>query len=250
MSAGQGSSSRKTRSQSIDRSDNANAALVQEVIKDIIKNKTFLSLVEGSISKRLNEMEQTIEKQDALIMELQTSNNDKSKELTALKQQVNRLNYNLEALDQKLDAQEQYSRRNCVRLFGCPEKSGENTYITVLKVASEHLHMDLKLEDIERSHRVGKRKEHPDRQNPRGIIVKFKSYRKRQEFISKRRQLKGQKISIVEDLTSRNQKLLNETRTNIKVDKAWSKDGRIYALLKGNNNQTKLIHNSEDLKKL
>ena len=57
-------------------------------------------------------------------------------------------------------------------------------------------------------------------------------------------------MAIVEDLTARNQKLLNETRTNVKVDKAWSKDGRIHALLKGKENQTKVIHNIADLKKL
>ena len=57
-------------------------------------------------------------------------------------------------------------------------------------------------------------------------------------------------MSIVEDLTAMNQRLLNETRTHAKVENAWSKDGRIYALLKGKNNQTKLIHNTDDLKKL
>ena len=57
-------------------------------------------------------------------------------------------------------------------------------------------------------------------------------------------------MSIVEDLTSRNQKLLNATRTNDKVDNAWSRDGRIFALLKGTNNQTRLIHNIDDLVKL
>ena len=120
----------------------------------------------------------------------------------------------------------------------------------VLKVANENLHVDIKLEDFERSHRVGQKNERPKKDKPRGIIIKFKSYRKRQVFISRRRKLKGLKMSIVEDLTSRNQKLLNAPRTNDKVENAWSRDERIFALLKGTNNQTRLIHNMDDLVKL
>lgn len=230
--------------------DTVNAAIVQEVIKDILQSKSFLSLVEASIAKRVKVMEETIEKQNALIMDLEISNNDKSRQLLELQQQIGKHNDSLRSLNLKLDAQEQYSRRNCVRLFGCSERAGENTDTIALNVASEHLQVDLKLDDIERSHRVGQKKEHPNKDHPRGIIIKFKSYRKRQEFLSKRRKLKGKKMSIVEDLTAMNQRLLNETRTHAKVENAWSKDGRIYALLKGKNNQTKLIHNTDDLKKL
>ena len=168
MSTGQCPSSMKTRSQSIDQTDTANATLVQEVIKDILQNKGFLSLVEGSIAKRLTTMEETIEKQDALILELQSSNNEKSTQITDLQEQISSHKNRLEVIDHKLDAQEQYSRRNCVRVFGCREKLGENTDITVLKIAHEHLQVDLKLEDIERSHRVGQKKEQPNALAPTG----------------------------------------------------------------------------------
>lgn len=239
----------KTRSQStIDRIDPVQ--LAQDVIKDILQNKSFISLVEGSIAKRIKGMEETIEQQNALILELQMSNNDKSRELIDLQKQVNDQRDRLQAMDAKLDAQEQYSRRNCVRVFGCPERQGENTDAIVLKVAKDQLKVDLKLEDIERSHRVGPKRETFNKDSPRGIIVKFKSYRMRQEFISNRRKLKGQRMSIVEDLTARNQKLLNDARTNEKVEQAWSKDGRVFVLLKGTNNHTRLIRNLQDIRKL
>ena len=241
-----------SRSRSPDRTDHA---LIQEVIKDLLQSQNFLSLVEESINKRVRDMEETIEKQDGLIMELQHSNNEKEKDIANLKKQIISQHNSIQAIDTNLNTQEQYSRRNCVRLFGCKERPGENTDLIAMKVASDHLKVDLKLEDIERSHRVGQRKENRDGGGepiPRAIIIKFKSYRKRQEYITNRRKLKGLRMSIAEDLTIRNQKLLTETGKHEKVEAAWSRDGRIFALVKHTDGSKKkrLIHNSDELAKL
>ena len=102
-------SSMKTRSQStVEQND---PALVQEVIKDILQSKSFLSLVEESITNRVKEMEETIEKQTAQILDLETSNKDKTKQITDLQKRIKEHNASLDAIDLKLDAQEQYSRR-------------------------------------------------------------------------------------------------------------------------------------------
>ena len=128
---------------------------------------------------------------------------------------------------------------------------------------NDTLKVDLSVDDIERSHRVGTPGELPsesdadtpdDQSAPikayRGIIVKFKSYRKRQEIIRNRRKLKGHKRAIVEDLTVRNQKLLANARSHPQVEAAWSSDGRIIALLKGKDHKKKPIRNEDDLKLL
>ena len=95
-----------------------------------------------------------------------------------------------------INAQEQYSRRNCLRFFGCPERKGESTDSIVMKMVNDILKVNLTVDDIERSHRVGMPGEPLPEPAPgaiedptaptkiyRGIIVKFKSYRKRQEII-------------------------------------------------------------------
>ena len=137
-------------------------------------------------------------------------------------------------------------------MFGYPEKERENTDNIVMDLAHNTLKVELSIDDIERSHRVGPKKEPGDRSGgkPRGIIVKFKSYRKRMEILKSRRKLKGTKCVIVEDLTAKNQSLLHEARGHSKVETAWSKDGQIIALLKGTAKTKKLIHNHDDLKKL
>ena len=83
-----------------------------------------------------------------------------------------------------------------------------------------------------------------------GAVYKFKSYRKRMEVVKNRRKLKGTKYVIVEDLTAKNQKLLNEARVHSKVETAWSKDGHIIVLLKGSAKSTKLIRSCDELKML
>ena len=84
---------------------------------------------------------------------------------------------------------------------------------------------------------------------PRSIIVKFSSYRKRKEILNNRKKLKNTGISIVEDLTSRNQKLLAMTRGTKGVLAAWSSDGRIIALVpaSGGKSAKKLITSESDL---
>ena len=157
----------------------------------------------------------------------------------------------MQKLSNSIDAQEQYSRWNCLRLFGCPEQEGENIDDVIFNIASDLLKVNLQREDVERSNRVGaKRKKQDGTSIPRGIIIKFKSYRKRREILASRPQLKGKKMIPVEDLTAKNQELLKHARDHEKIMSAWSIDGRIIALLRGKNKVTKVIHGEEDLKSL
>ena len=104
-----------------------NSALIQDIVKDILQNERFTSLVEESISKRMSELELTIEKQKGDIFELQNCNDNKSKEISMLKEKVVTQENHLQRVDYQINNQEQYSRRNCVRLFGCSERKGETT---------------------------------------------------------------------------------------------------------------------------
>lgn len=134
-------------------------------------------------------------------------------------------------LENEVDQIEQYSRRNCARISGIPESTGESTDNIVLDLAKE-MKVDLSLAEIDRSHRVG-RIITPGR--PRQIIVKFTSYRARYKVFSKRRDMKTnpklKNIYVNEDLTYRRNKLLYEARQAVKnkhIIGAWSFDGSIF----------------------
>ena len=234
-----------TRSRSKERN---NTMIVQEILRDLLTSETFIALVKDSVDKKIKDMQETLDQQQADILELQVKNDKKTKEIEKLNKTINEQTNRLNNIDLKLNAEEQYSRRNCLRLFGYPEKTSENTDNIMIELANNALKVDLSLEDIERSHRVGPKNEPGEKRGrPRGIIIKFKSYRKRIEVLKNRRKLKGTKYVIVEDLTAKNQTLLNKARESTKVETAWSKDGVIIVLLKGSTKITKRIRCQEDL---
>ena len=94
------------------------------------------------------------------------------------------LRQKIQQLEAKTDLAEQYSRRNCLRISGVPETADENTDDYICDFAHA-LDVDLTINGIDRSHRVGK----PVtgfRNKPRDIIVKFVSYRMRAKFYKAR----------------------------------------------------------------
>ena len=56
----------------------------------------------------------------------------------------------------QVDALEQYSRRNCVRIDPIPESAEENTG-DIVKAVAKSVGVNLTDEAIDRSHRVGKK---------------------------------------------------------------------------------------------
>ena len=92
----------------------------------------------------------------------------------------------LKEVRDEMNALEQYSRRNCLDIAGVPETPNENTDDHVIGVARA-LGVPLGKPDIEISHRVGR----PRDGKTRKIIVKFVSYRKRQELYAERKKLRA-----------------------------------------------------------
>ena len=62
------------------------------------------------------------------------------------------------SLPSEIDNLEQYSRRNCLVLHGVNESNNENTNEIIIKTFSEELGVEIKENDLDRSHRLGKPK--------------------------------------------------------------------------------------------
>ena len=85
----------------------------------------------------------------------------------------------VEELEIKVDRAEQYSRRHCLRVCGIPETAGESVDEKIIEMATA-LDSDISIDDIDRSHRLGKpRRSNGQTVKPRDIIIKFTSYRAR-----------------------------------------------------------------------
>ena len=186
---------------------------------------------------------------DARLKSLTETIKERDNRITALESTVHDLQV-------KLDDQEQYSRRESLRVDGIAERENESTDQLILELCNQQLNVEppLQLQDIARSHRTG------DRANigKRAILVKFNSYRIRNQVIRARRQLKtvndsrrtdGQApIYMNEDLTRRRAHLAYQARSLKKtkrISDTWTWDGLIR--VKDLHNRVHTIQKESDL---
>lgn len=210
------------------RSDKAMApkvdsAVVDACITKVLSNDDIIDSLVTKISDRLRKV---------IDESISTALRATREELTALKENVTALTEQVKTLDAKLqhrtDDLEQYQRRTNLRVFGIPEKPNEDTDQLVLEVFKSNLKLDtMTVEQIQRSHRVGK-KQPPDAggvARPRPIIVRFAGYRERRRVFEKKRLLKGTNITIKEDLTKFRLELYKAAAARYGFANVWSSDG-------------------------
>lgn len=124
-----------------------------------------------------------------------------------------------------IEAQEQYSRRNCALLHGVAAAEDEDTDSLVIATVKEHLAITLERHDIDRSHRLGAPR---DDGKPRPIIVKFTRYNTRAAVFGAKRRFKGSNLLLTESLTRRRVEVLNESRRRFGNRNVWTMDGEIF----------------------
>ena len=153
------------------------------------------------MSAKFDDLEKEIKKKDGKINQL-----EKTIENLVEKQKT---------LSSEIDGLEQYSRRNCLVLNGVNESNNESTNEILIKTFSEELGVEIKEDDLDRSHRLGKPKRKDNK--PRPTIVKFARYAVRGEIFTNRRKLKVKLLLITESLASSRMQLLSEAQ------KIWCK---------------------------
>ena len=108
-------------------------------------------------------------------------------ELAGLKEKLLEKDREISLLKDQVDALEQYSRRNCVRIGPVPESADENTD-EIVKAVAKSVGVNLTDDAIDRSHRVGKKSATASRDRP--ILVRLTSYRHKEALVKARRALK------------------------------------------------------------
>ena len=120
--------------------------------------------------------------------------------------------------------QEQYSRKNNIRIVGVPEQTSEKCREVLTYLLNKKLKLKLETADVGATHRLPA---NGDRVRP--IIVGFLDSDLKQAVMKKRKALKGSKIVIQEDLCLDMQRLLNRMKNNSSVKDAWAWNGKIFA---------------------
>ena len=163
------------------------------------------------MSAKFDDLEKEIKKKDEKINQL-----EKTIENLAEKQK---------SLSSEIDDLEQYSRRNCLLLHGVNESNDENTNEIIIKTFSEELGVEIKEDDLDRSHWLGKPKNKDNK--TRAIIVKFTRYAVRKEIFMNKSKLEGKLLLITESLTSSRMQLLGDAQRKYGVRNVWTSDGRV-----------------------
>ena len=220
------------------------SAISVVIVEKLAENSVFAQKVaECLLQSGFNE---TV-KQD--VYEACNMNLKKSEDETeAIKQRMSLLDESHARLTTELDTLEQYSRRNCLVLHGVP--SDVNAERAVLDLCNTKLGIAIGPDCIDRTHRLGApdSSAHNEGARPQPIIVKFTSYRARQDVFMAKRRLKGTKVVITENLTKRRIELLNRAKGLRNVNAAWTSDGRIICLL-GNGRKIS-INSEQDLRNI
>ena len=206
----------------------------EDVLRIVLKMKEVLR----------SEIRQMVEHQVALKTETLT------KEVSDLRKDLTKAQADLKNVTIRNDDLEQYSRRSCLRISGIKEDGTEDTTQLVLNLAGE-VGADTSIDDIDRSHRVGRFQEHnaaddsfgdisDEPEQPfksREIIVKFKNYDARLKLLKGRATLreKKRKVYINEDLTKTRKNISYECRklkkdSRSKVSRTWVFNGNVFIL--------------------
>ena len=222
---------------------------IQDTVKKEIENTLGSRLT--NIEKKLVDIENSQQFQADQYKTFRTQVGNLMRENIELKKENESLAFRIIKLEKKddqraktIDDLEQYGRREMLEFGGIPRDDKENCEVIVLNIA-EKIDIPLKEDDIEACHRISRRPDAP-------IIVKFKSRKKKEQFMSKESKTKAKKLRttdlgydlqpdpnnpnigktfINESLSSRLKNLLRLTKIkkqemNIKF--IWTRNGSIF----------------------
>ena len=201
----------------------------------------FAERLEAMMDSKIEDLERRLEKK------IDEVGDEIAKVKVELGESINHVEDTLrQDIDQTWDYavnNEQYSRKNNIRILGITEEHDENLERKLIEVIKENLDEDIKPEEIEIIHRIGrpgrtenngKNSSDQDQRStphvhakPRPVIVKFLSNKSKMRILLKRRQLKGKKIVILEDMASDLAKRLKRVKERRSVENAWFTNGKI-----------------------
>ena len=140
-----------------------------------------------------------------------------------------------EELENKIDRQEQYSRRNCILIYWIGENKEENTDQQAIDFINYNLDTKIdEIDEIDRSHGMGCYDKAKKKARP--IIMKFARYIVRGRVFREKRKLKGTGKSINESIATKRIDQLSDARKKLVFNSVWSYDGKI---LYNTNNEIK-----------
>ena len=143
-----------------------------------------------------------------------------------------------EELENKIDRQEQYSRRNCILIYWIGENKEENTDQQAIDFINYNLDTKIdEIDEIDRSHGMGCYDKAKKKARP--IIMKFARQNVRGRVFREKRKLKGTGKSNTKSLTTKGTGELNDAREKYGFNYVWSYYGNVLYKI---NNEVKVYY--------
>lgn len=197
--------------------------------------KTALEVVVKQMTDRMNQLENkateltvSLEFSQREIDDLKSSKKECEKELKDANVKIENLlvqldstNEKVKQLHDKVNYQEDYSRRNNIRIYGIEEQGSSETWEQTAAAVTSLLEQKMELPgmELERAHRVGERRDG----KPRPIIARFSRYREREAVMRNVKKLKGTNIYVNEDLCPESQSIKMSQMPLLKQARAQGK---------------------------
>ena len=164
----------------------------------------------------------------------------KSDDNEEIKKELDTMRKHTQDIELHANDNEQYSRNNNLRIKGLVVTGREAECRGVVHNFILHqLKCNMELDDIDVAHQVQSSPQSSQSgSSTPSIFVRFKSRSHRDAVIRSRRILKGTRVTIQEDLTPLNVQTVNRLKRSDLVERVWSWNGKIFALLK---NGTKIL---------
>lgn len=132
----------------------------------------------------------------------------------------------------RIDELEQRAKLTKLRIYGLPEVNNSNRDLkeSVLKIFQDKLSVT----DVDLGHCYRIKKKLTAASSKHGaVVVEFNNIQHRNAVFFNKKKLKGSKLVIAEELTSRRFNLLSLAKEKLGRDKVWTVGGRLYAKVNG-----------------
>ncbi|KAK4318554.1 hypothetical protein Pmani_010464 [Petrolisthes manimaculis] len=170
---------------------------------------------------RMSDLTRSLEFTQAEVTELKSEVKELRKSDSVKQTTINELQTHVNDIEQRTNYQEDYSRRNNLRISGMEELPSGETWEQTTKTVQTILEDKLQLPptNLERAHRIGP----GGHSQPRTIVVRFEKFGDREAVLRNARKLKGTGIFINEDLCAASQEIIRNKLPQLKQARSEGK---------------------------
>ena len=147
-----------------------------------------------------------------------------------LKEEVENLKKTADEALQRSNYNEQYSRKNNVKIMGItesPDETEESLTDKVLHILSTKAKVNVNPYKIMALHRI------PGKAGmTKPVLLKLMNNSEKTKIMRKRKEMKGAGYKLVDDVTRSNSKLINKLLLHEKIDSAWYFNGSVFGKTK------------------